>query len=372
MDTITQGLLGAMTAQLGFRQRIGRDATLVAAATALLPDLDILFTPILALTGSEDPGFYMIASHRGITHSLLLFPISALLVAFLWWWFRRSIWEKPKADEQIQSDSEPSFWWLYCCVLVALATHPLLDLFTSYGTQLFLPLTRHRYALDAVPIVDLIYTPILILTLLTCYLVRKFKSNPQKSTLIVGWTGFLLSTVYLFAGLGLHHMAERTALRDYQSQIAAERSDVAETIDINAYPQLGTIFVWRVTAQTPDAWSASKLNFLFSQETLRWNRAEVTRNQWTRQAGELPEVELFKWFTNDQLRADYSREDGLHVVQLFDMRYGRTPESLQSLWSVRAAYNSQTQLWSVSWLEHHRGLTLRQIVAQSWHEIWTP
>ena len=42
MDTITQGLLGAVTAQLGFRQRIGRETTWVAAAAGIMPDLDIL------------------------------------------------------------------------------------------------------------------------------------------------------------------------------------------------------------------------------------------------------------------------------------------------------------------------------------------
>ena len=123
----------------------------------------------------------MMATHRGFTHSLLLYPFTAIPIALLWWWFRRT--SLPPASDSLRV----KFRWLYACVLVALATHPLLDLFTSYGTQLFLPLTHHRYALHGVPIVDIIYTPVLIITLLTCYLLRKRKTPAEKTTLIVGW-----------------------------------------------------------------------------------------------------------------------------------------------------------------------------------------
>jgi len=40
MDPLTQGLLGAVTAQLGFRRGIGRDASWVAATTAAAADLE--------------------------------------------------------------------------------------------------------------------------------------------------------------------------------------------------------------------------------------------------------------------------------------------------------------------------------------------
>jgi inner membrane protein len=372
MDSITQGLLGAVTAQLGFRRHIGRDATLVAVGVALLPDLDILIAPILAMTGSEDPNFSMMTSHRGITHSLLLYPFTAVPIAILWWWFRRSLWlppektEEPRADSQTETNANPSFWWFYGCVLVALMTHPLLDLFTSYGTQLFLPITHHRYALDAVPIVDIIYTPILILTLLISYMVRKRKTHSEKTLLIIGWSGFLLSTAYLFAGLGLHHLAEEKLVRQYRT------AAVAEPLSVRAYPQLGTIFVWRGTIQDKNRWSVAKLNFLYPDETLKWSHAPADENRWIRQAMNLPEIKLFEWFTLDQVRPVYLREDGFHVAQFFDMRYGLSPASTESFWSVRVVFDSAGSLVNVAWLHHERNLSFRKLIAQSWNEIVTP
>jgi inner membrane protein len=372
MDSITQGLLGAVTAQLGFRQRIGRDATLVAAATALLPDLDILIAPIMSLTGTEDPNFSMMASHRGIMHSILLYPLTAIPIALLWWWFRRSIWLAPaEKDMDISAsktdmDANPSFGWFYGCVLVALVTHPLLDLFTSYGTQLFLPISRHRYALDAVSIVDIIYTPILIATLLISYILRKRRVHSEKALLIIGWSGFLLSTAYLFVGLGLHHLAEKELRRQYRTI-----SD-SDPVSVRAYPQLGTIFVWRGTIQEKNRWSIAKLNFLYPHEKLRWSHALADDNHWIRLAMDLPEIKLFEWFAINQIRPIYLKEDGFHVAQFFDMRYGLSPDSIESFWSVRVVFGPTGEVIDLAWLHRQQNRSLSQLIAQSWHEIWTP
>ena len=165
MDSITQVLLGAVTAQLGFRQRIGKDASWVAAGSALLPDLDLLASPILSLTGVEHTDSDMFMVHRGLSHSLLLVPLMGFVIAALWWWFRRISNAKSEKREKANT---VSFWLLYLCVSAALFSAPLLDLFTSYGTQLFSPISNKRFAIDALPIFDIIYTPILIVTLVFC------------------------------------------------------------------------------------------------------------------------------------------------------------------------------------------------------------
>ena len=64
--------------------------------------------------------------HRGPSHSLLvLLPFAALL----WWAFRR-------AGGRVAEAPVPWFW----AIALALVTHPLLDAFTVYGTQLWWPL----------------------------------------------------------------------------------------------------------------------------------------------------------------------------------------------------------------------------------------
>ena len=63
-----------------------------------------------------------------------------------------------------------SFW--------ALVTHPILDVFTTYGTQILYPLSNKRFATDAVAIIDLIYTFPLIFVFI--WAIRA--TSPKKQT----------------------------------------------------------------------------------------------------------------------------------------------------------------------------------------------
>src|SRR3546814_2187562 len=64
-------------------------------------------------------------SHRGISHSLLTLTVLAALLAWLFHRWRPST---------VYSGA-----WLFATIWITLVTHPLLDAFTSYGTQLFWP-----------------------------------------------------------------------------------------------------------------------------------------------------------------------------------------------------------------------------------------
>src|SRR3990170_6920786 len=63
MDPITHGLTGAILAQAGLRQRYGYQATLATTAGALIPDIDVLWSPSGSVVALE--------THRGITHSFV-------------------------------------------------------------------------------------------------------------------------------------------------------------------------------------------------------------------------------------------------------------------------------------------------------------
>jgi len=372
MDTITHGLLGAVTAQLGFRQKIGRDATWAAIVGGIIPDLDIFIAPLMTLTGSEVEDFTFITTHRGITHSLLVVPFLSLATAGLWWWFRRKVYVNPPETDK----AEPStpFWLMFLCVFLAMLSHPILDVGTTYGTQLLAPLSNHRFAIDAIPIVDLIYTPILILTLLICYLIRKFKSDSRKPTLIAGWIGFGLSMLYFVAGFCLNRYVI-AQMQQSQSQIVEVKAGTSDPCEYHAYPQIGTIFVWRVTRHCDHNWQVAKMNVLLGRTSIdpeKINSAKIADNQWIRQASRLPQVELFKWFALGQTRADYSQRNGDHIVDFYDMRYGLYPQSLESLWSARATYDTFTNRWTVEYVRPNRDHTMKRLASQVWRDLWTP
>ena len=179
MDPLTQGLLGGVTAQLGFRRRIAWDGTSMATAAAMMPDLDIFVPRLLRLFGASISDLVLHRFHRGLTHSLLFVPVIAAVALAIWWPLRRR-WQRrhPEAER-------PSPWLMYACCFVAALTHPLLDWCTSYGTQLFAPVTDTRHAADCVAVVDILYTPVLILTLLTCLILRR--GGLRRAAFKAGW-----------------------------------------------------------------------------------------------------------------------------------------------------------------------------------------
>lgn len=376
MDTITQGLLGALSAQLGFRRRLGRSATIAAMLTAVAPDLDIFAPRLLRSFGLAVGPMASQIHHRSITHSLLFVPILAGLAAGIWWLFRRK-----------------EFRWLYLCCFVAALTHPLLDMVTSYGTQLLAPLSRHRFALDGVAVIDVLYTGILIVALLASWIARLRRGNQSVAAVRVAWVGMLILCAYLGAGLAMRQQAVarvRAALGQSPattaSQVASAApggiapqtlapADVAKQRQVNAYPMIGTIFLWRATVESPDGWQVAKVNLLFG-EPIRFTPADTDEDRFVRAALAHPTVQQFTWFAKGQVRPVSHLVDGRRVVDIHDMRYGLGAGSADSLWFVRAYFDNGTTVAQVR-LMHSAGRRSENASARSllrflWRDLTTP
>src|SRR5690606_14993479 len=154
MDSLTQILLGgavaASVAPAGHR----RAALLAGAALGTLPDLDSL--PIALLT--DDPVALM-TLHRGASHSLLVLPFVGWL---LWALFRRRGGRVAEAPRRW-------FW----AIQLALLTHPLIDAFTVYGTQLFWPLPAKPAMWSSLFIIDPLYTVWLLAACIAAWVLRE-------------------------------------------------------------------------------------------------------------------------------------------------------------------------------------------------------
>ena len=331
MDPLTQGLLGAATAQLGFRQRIGgASTTWLAAGTAMAADLDIFIGPVAGLFGIEaDPSFIW-RTHRGISHSLFAAPVIALLVAVPWWLCRRR--HRPPG-----APPGAPLGLMFACLLAAAVSHPLLDWCTAYGTQLLAPLSDRRFALNAVAIVDIIYTPILLLTVLSCWLARRLGGGrAPRATLAIALAGLLLSTGYIAAGYVLHGQAVRQA-RELASAGGDRSHPPAKILDVRAYPYLGTILLWRATVEFEDRWLVARIRPLGGGR-VRTKTADKVDNDFVRAARRTEQARTYAWFADGQLRAEYRRDGRGHVVLLHDMRYAPQPDSIESLWPVRVTF----------------------------------
>ncbi|WP_100637969.1 metal-dependent hydrolase [Marinobacter salexigens] len=277
MDSITQAALGASIAGLVAGKTLGRPVLLTGALLATLPDLDVLID-----YGTAVANF---TQHRAFSHSLfVLAPLSVLLATILWRW-------KP----------EPGFpRWLLLTALV-LMTHPLLDTFTTYGTQLFWPIGR-PLAISSIFIIDPLYT-LPLLAGCIAFLIR-----PPALRAIAA--GLALSTVYL----GWSFVAQQVITERVQPTLAEAGFADAELL---VQPMPFNTVLWRATAITDQQRVEIVTGFLDGD-------APLTLEYFPRQpeladaVSQLPETRRLEWFTKGFL--DYQAHNG--DITATDVRLG--------------------------------------------------
>jgi inner membrane protein len=172
MDSITQGVLGAAIGEAILGKKIGSKGAIIGAIVATIPDLDV----ILYLFYSK---FEMLSIHRGFSHSIVFSILGAFLIAFLL--------NKIKWFQDISFKTNLLFAWL------CLFTHMLLDTFTAYGTQLFLPFSDRRLGFDSINVVDPVYTVPLIIGLVLS--LGFYKSSTKRARF--NNYGLMISSLYL-------------------------------------------------------------------------------------------------------------------------------------------------------------------------------
>jgi inner membrane protein len=191
MDSLTQIVLGAAVGEAVLGKKVGHKAALWGAIAGTIPDLDVLATHVVDIVTAT-------AWHRGFSHSLLFSMIMAPVLGALVW----RLYAKKEASWQQWS-------WLF---FWGLFTHPLLDAFTTWGTQLFWPLDL-RLAFQSIFVIDPLYTLPFLFCLMAA--LRLERTHPKRSTYIF-W-GLSWSTAYLMLSLvlkGMAHHRFEEALKD--------------------------------------------------------------------------------------------------------------------------------------------------------------
>ena len=109
------------------------------------------------------------------------------------------------ADDDARSVTKT---WVVLAILV-LFTHVLNDFSTVYGTQLFTPFSDRQFGLPAVPVIDPVYTLIMLAGLFIAW--RRGWSRPQARGMTLG--ALVLSTGYLLLALAQNERARDLVLR---------------------------------------------------------------------------------------------------------------------------------------------------------------
>lgn len=314
MDPLTHVALGAALGRSCFYRQLGTSAVIGGAVLAACPDLDLLY-------GAMEGPFGRLLVHRGMTHSLFFAPVVGTLAGWLLWRWRRGKGTDPGAGP----------WaWIGLCVL-ALLSHPLLDLFTSYGTQLFMPFSRDRYALHAIAIVDPAYSFMLAAGLAGSV----FASNSRHR----GWyTGaaVMLSIAYLLLGLRLNGLAESEATR----QLEAAGIEVTEA---HVFPTMLQLPHRRLVMLNP---SEIRVGFISMWRPcpIEWGVAPRVANDLTEILRATDEGRIYAWFSGNLLATRQFTENNRRVVDLIDLRYGFEPDPLSGMWGIRGIFGIDGQL----------------------------
>lgn len=312
MDTITQAMLGAAIGQAGFARSLGPRARAWGAVAGLVPDLDVL---AVATHGPFGEMLY----HRGVTHSLwfgfALGPVLALVAQHV-------------AAGRGRADPGPFGAWT-ALLSLALVTHPLLDWFTPYGTQLLAPFSRERFALDAVGIVDPFYSVPLALALAA----GSLRALAPRRRARIAAAALAASTAYLFYGWSLNERLEARVARTLRAQAPA-----GEAVVVRAYPTLLQPWLRRVVARTGDVVRVGWTSAL-APDAIRWQAFRPERDARIDALARTPEGRLFTWFAMDDTAARVRASDDGFVVEIDDLRYGVPGDPRFGMWGVRGYFD---------------------------------
>ena len=172
MDSLTQMALGAAVGTAVMGRRAGARAALWGAALGTLPDLDTLMA-----YGDPVRDFTL---HRAESHALFWLTLAAVPLAAL--------------IHRLTGAVQGHFRGWLLATWLALVTHPLLDAFTVYGTQLLLPFTDLPVGLGSIFIIDPIYTLPLLGGLIAALVLSRRRPALAHG---LNLAGLALSTAYL-------------------------------------------------------------------------------------------------------------------------------------------------------------------------------
>jgi len=183
MDSLTQIVLGAACGEIALGKKIGNKALLFGAIGGTIPDLDV-FLGNLFYSNSIDQMMF----HRGFMHSIAF----AFIASFSFGWLVHKFYN---SGIRLNTTIRKDWIWLF---FLSIFTHPILDCFTPYGTQLFAPFSDYRVAFNNISVADPIYTlPFLICLIVVLFIKRE---NPKR----LKWTkaGIYLSSAYMLFTIG--------------------------------------------------------------------------------------------------------------------------------------------------------------------------
>lgn len=287
MDSLTQIVLGGAIGELVAGRKLGNKAILWGAIAGTIPDLDVIFSQMYHVTEGS-------LVHRGFSHSLLFALLSSPIFAFLTF----KIYKKKFTYKT----------WLIL-FFFSIVTHPMLDVFTNYGTQFFWPFDW-RITFNTVYVIDPLYTVPFMICVIMCLRLDENSKRRRRINAI----GLIYSTLYLMWGVGVKLMV-------YSDSDKYFKDNNLEVGRILVTPMPLTSFYWMILGEGKDNYYIIH-HSLFSKKDVK-EYVTIKANK-----------ELIKEFNWPENKTKHNRDmlhftDGYYAIhpthtgyKFYDMRFG--------------------------------------------------
>lgn len=286
MDSVTHIVVGAAIGDAALRKKMGRWSMLLGAFLNTFPDFDLF------ISGLNNPKKYLIF-HRAHSHAILFEIAFAFLFAGIFY----------KLLKKLQI----TYWhWFKICA-VLLLSHTLMDIFTNYGTRVWLPFSSELVALNSIAILDLFLSiPIILLILITLFLKNSSALRKKTINVLLGFTIFYFSW---------------TLINKYQVNAVLKSSLKEKNITYSKFMTNPTIlnnFLWYGIAVNDDSLYIGEYSLLWKNKHIHWTgfaRNLVLINSFENKA----DVDLLKWFSQGY----YLGEKRGDTLDFYAVKFGR-------------------------------------------------
>lgn len=321
MDNLTHSLTGIALARAGLN-RFPR-ATLLMVIAVNIPDIDMVSWLQGRIRNLE--------IHRGYTHSLICLPLMALLAVGLTALIsrRRLPW---------------GLAWLIASIGVA--SHLLLDLFTSYGVRLLLPFSSRWFYLDIFSLVDWI-----VLAVLTVACVGPFLSGLVSSEMgdrrSSGKGLAIFALVFLSCYTGFRELMHSRIMAELESRIYEEALGGPAT-RMAALPTSFNPLSWNAIVEGEHAYRLYRLSAFSTFDPTEGDL--LYKGDWKPDFAAASKTDAFRYclyFSRFPYWQDAPTPGGLdsRVVTMTDLRYGAPGASFMS---VHALMSKKGEIEAIS------------------------
>lgn len=262
---------------------------LYGAIAGTIPDLDVLvknFTDTITAT----------EAHRGFSHSIVFCLMASPLLGFI----------VNKIERKKNLGWKPWAWLFF----LGLVTHPLLDMFTTWGTQLFWPFDV-RLAFNSIFVIDPLYT----IPLLGCVIYAMCLKRESSRRCKIILTGIIWSSSYLLLTVVLKFIA----FKKFEKALATQNIKYSE---ISTRPAPFNTILWNANVDTQGAYLTADYSFFDAQpitfEKFPKNRTEEPN---FKSAAARKNLERLK----DITQGWYLMEQKNEKWYFYDLRFGRMP-----------------------------------------------